>query len=747
MQDGSADIKVSQEVELVISRLDSLSTLPCIAAQFLSKLPQGQFSLPTLADIIESDPVLTAKFLSVLEQRGLNPPDGRFSLRQALDKLPTYDIRDTLLSVKVLQAFRPDNGTGTNRSATKTGLLLHSLAVACCAKDIAEAASPQMDSQLAYCAGLLHDIGKSAVEEIMPKSFARIIEEAASTKQSISDIEQKHLDTDHTIIGKHLARKWRLPNLIILAIWLHHSQTVKISQDMPEARIAAVVQAADAIARRAGIGRSGSCDTPEPVQPIAQWLGINSEQIEQIHRNLLETVGQRTKILGLDVPDSGASYCEAVRSTTIQLAQQHTKLSLENRQLQSASSHLDFITDFLLNLNSMTTTLDIAEYFATQWQRFYQTGKVCLYLVPSSAPHTLKTVIIENLSQSRVVCLHVPAETSAIPKKIANNFEIVNAYDHIDWMFEELEADFEPSRTKMLPLISDGKTIGAIVFELHYPDDIKLFEEKFKTSATVAGTVLGMALAQERQQHFAENFARLISSDSLDTQPTIIPLENPLDVLAEMAAGAAHELNNPLAVISGRAQLLADAESDQEKKKILEQICENANQASDIIEGLMSFAEPNQPRTTRTNVKQILDEAIQLASQKTIIENIDVQVKISEDINDIFVDSAQIVSAIANVITNAVESYSDEPGIIKIAAENSESDDSVKIEILDLGCGMAAGAIKKATQPFYSAKTAGRKRGMGLSYTLRFIKLNKGSLNIASEIGKGTTVTIYLPCE
>jgi putative nucleotidyltransferase with HDIG domain len=747
MQDGSVDIKVSQEVELVISRLDSLSTLPCIATQFLSKLLQSQFRTPILADIIESDPALTARFLSILEQRGLNPPDGRFSLRQALDKLPTYDIRDILLSVKVLQTSGPENGIGLNRSATKTGLLLHSLAVACCARDIAEVASPQMDSQLAYCAGLLHDIGKLALEEIMPKSFARIIEEAASTKQSVSDIEQKHLETDHTIIGKHLAQKWRLPNLITLAIWLHHSQTVKISQDMPEARIAAVVQAADAIARRAGIGRSGSFDVPEPVQPIAKRLGINPEQIEQIHRNLPETVGQRIKTLGLDTPDRGASYSEAVRSAAVQLAKQHTELSLENRQLQSASSHLDFITDFLLNLNSMTTTLNIAEYFATQWQRFYQTGKVCLYLVPSSAPHTLKTVIIENLSQSRVVCLNVPAEISAIPEKKANNFEIVNAYDHIDWLFEELEADFEPSRTKMLPLISDGKTIGAIAFELHYPDDIKLFEEKFKTSATVAGTILGMALAQEGQQHFAENFARLISSDSLETQPQITSLENPLDVLAEMAAGAAHELNNPLAVISGRAQLLADAESDQEKKRILEQICENANQASDIIEGLMSFAEPHPPRATRTNVKQILDEAIQLASQKTTIENIDVQIKIAEDISDIFVDSAQIVSAIANVITNAVESYSDEPGPIKITADNSESGDSVKIEISDSGCGMDAGVIKKATQPFYSARTAGRKRGMGLSYTLRFIKLNKGSLNIMSETGEGTTVTIHLPIE
>ncbi len=152
-----------------------------------------------------------------------------------------------------------------------------------------------------------------------------------------------------------------------------------------------------------------------------------------------------------------------------------------------------------------------------------------------------------------------------------------------------------------------------------------------------------------------------------------------------MAAGAAHELNNPLAVISGRAQLLAEAESDQEKKRILEQIYESARETSAIIEDLMSFAEPPEARAARTDVKQILDEAIQLARQK--IEHIDVQIAVAEDVGNVFVDSAQIVSAIANVISNAAESYGDEPGPVKITADAGESGDSVKLQIKDAGCG------------------------------------------------------------
>ncbi|MHC4559139.1 MAG: HDOD domain-containing protein [Planctomycetota bacterium] len=740
----------AQQVEHAIGRLDSLSILPCVGSQLFSKLIQGQFSPSMLADIIESDPALTARTLLLISLRGLSLSEGIFSLRQALDKLSAHDVRDAVLSVKILPPFDIDNVADNSFISFKKGLLLHSLAVACCSKDITEMVSPQIDSQLAYCAGLLHDIGKLALDDTMPKSFARIVEEAKSAKECSRAIEQKHLGTEHTLLGKHLAQKWQLPNPITLAIWLHHSETVTISQEIPHARIAAVVQLADSIARQLDIGCSGSFDVPGPAGQIARYLGIDTEQLQQIRQNLPAAVEQKSGVLGLDLPDAVASFCRFAQFAQVaaaRWARRETELSLENRRLQSDSSHLDFTTDFLLGINPAGRAINIAESFATRWQKFYQTGMVCLYLLPSAGSQTLEAVIVEGLSQSRIVTIDVPAEVQAIPKTIANNFSILNAYDHINWLFEQLDVDFDVNRSKLMPLISNGRAIGAIAFELHYPGDAELFEEKFRTSTSIAGAVLDMALAQQRQQNFAERFARLISpaGSSLPSEPAVAPAEDSLNALAEMAAGAAHELNNPLAVISGRAQLLAEAQSDQETKEILKQIYENAREASGIIEDLMSFAEPPQPRIGRTDVKKMLDEAVQLSRRKTNVEDIDVQIEVPPDIEHVFVDSAQIVSAIANVISNAVESYSDNLEPIKITADTDESGERVKLAITDTGCGMDAEMVEKAIQPFFSAKPAGRKRGMGLAYAARFIQLNQGKLNIASELGSGTTVTICLP--
>jgi len=750
MPDRLSNRKIAaQQVELAVGRLDSLSTLPCVGAALFSRLRQGQFSSSSIIDIIESDPALAAAALCLVGSKGQVRPGKRFSLNQALGKLSANLVRDIALSAKIMSALEPGDSIRFRKE-----MMLHSIAVACCARQIAGIVSPQIDAELAYFGGLMHDIGKFALAESMPKSFVRIIEQAQSARQSTRVIEQEHLGCDHAIIGRHLAHRWRFPNQIELAIWLHHSEVSAISEQTPEAKIAAVVQLADSMVRQLNIGSSGSFDEPDLSELTAECLGIEIDSLQEIRLGLPAELGRKTTLLGLDAPGDMTEYSQAAHAVAARFAREQAELSEENSRLQSASSHLDFAADFLLGANRSAAAINIAENFASRWQKFYQTGKVCLYLAPSNENETLEAVVVENFAQCNVISLEVPANTPAVPVKIENSFAVLNAHDHIEWLFDQLDTDFAPNRTKLLPLLSNGRAIGAIAFELNYPGDIELFAEKFRISASIGAVVLDMALERQKQQYYAEHFVRLVSkpvpaapSPEAGLFDQIKPAEDLLNALAEMAAGAAHELNNPLAVISGRAQLLAEAQSDKETKEILKQIYENAREASGIIDDLMGFAEPRKPRAAVTDVKKMLDETVQLTSRKTNIENPNVNIEVADNVDSVFVDSAQIVSAIANIISNAVESYQDKSGPIQISAETDESGDMVELLIKDRGCGMDAETLKKATQPFFSAKPAGRKRGMGLTYAARFIQINKGLLNITSEPGGGTTVTIYLPVE
>jgi signal transduction histidine kinase len=339
---------------------------------------------------------------------------------------------------------------------------------------------------------------------------------------------------------------------------------------------------------------------------------------------------------------------------------------------------------------------------------------------------------------------------------------LLEARDHIDWLLDQLEVDFNRDQARLAPLLSDGQIVGVVAFELNYPGDAGLFAEKFQMAASMAGSVLGLALAKESHERWAERFAqadgeiqraedggqktedttvlRPPSSVLRDASSVICP---PIEALAEMAAGVAHELNNPLSVIAGRAQLLAQAEGDGQKRHVLEVIEENAQEASSVVDDLMSYAEPPVPKMALTAVGQIIDESVQLAGQKAGVEQINAQVHISPEVKDVLVDSAQVVVAVANIIANSIESYADPMGPIKIVAEPEEG--RLRLQIDDLGCGMDEATVRKAISPFFSAKPAGRRRGMGLAYASRLLRLNRGDLKIESQPGHGTTVTVALP--
>lgn len=752
MPDKPGDTTVARCVEFAVCRLSSLSALPSIADLFLSRLNGYQLTPSSLIELIEAEPAYTAKLLSLMYQQTLSGKENFHTINQVLEKLPLRLIRDALLSVNIYSASESNSG----RLRLREQLTRHSIAVGCCAEQISEIATPNIEPSLAYSAGLLHDLGKFALDEAMPRSFIRLIEQAKTEGSCIRDIERTNLGIDHTILGKRLARRWHLPEQITLTAWLHHSGIAAIYESMPEAEIAPVVQLADIIARQCGIGCSGSYDSPILPPQIISMLGISNTQLEQIRQNLPNTVAQRSEFAALVSKDSVIKNSKAVHTTAARLAEENTQLSEQNRRLKIDSNSVKFITEFLSKVTPADGTIEVAEVFACLWQKFYQTGLVCLYLVPEKNSETLEAVIVEETSKVRSFLLTVPNEVLPVPKLIATDFGIFDAYDGFDWLFKQLNVKFNLSSTIVLPLFSGPKVIAMLVFELRHPTRKSLLLDRFKTVALTAGTILGLAAACQKQQDYAEKFADFAVpqprdrknaeiSDSEKRTESATAADDTLDALAEMAAGAAHELNNPLSVISGRAQLLADSEDDQEKKKILIQIRNNAHQISQLVEDLLSFAQPRQPKLRTTNVEQIIEQAVKSAADKLKTQTSNVTIEVAEDAKDVIVDSEQIVTAFSNIICNSFESYISKAGPINVTVLTAASDGYVCITVSDLGCGMDSETVGKAVLPFFSAKPAGRKRGMGLSIAERLIHCNGGSMAISSRPAEGTIVTVYLP--
>ncbi len=729
----------AMRVELAVGECEALSLLPSTAARFLNQLSSMELTPGSLAELIESDPALTILVLRLCHNKGINISQSSRWIQQVLEGISLREIRGAVLSAGIYGGL-----TEGPREIFRRELTRHCVAVACCGEQLSQLAGGNLDGASVYLAGLLHDTGKFLLDEVMPKSFDILVEQARKGKTSSCKSEQENLGLDHTIIGKRFAQKLHLPSDIILGIWLHHSQTGAISESMPQARIAAAVELADSMVRRAGIGESGSYDEQDISEELAITLGLNTEQINRVEKQLAEMVKRKFEIAGLTLLKPGLAYCHALQAMVGKLAEESSILSDQSSKLQSGADNFDFIKEFLPKINSSMTSIELAESFAVTWQRFYKTGPVCIYLVGEGKTSAVEAVIVENQAKVKTVILDVAEDTSLVPQQFNEQFAVLDAADYTDWLLEQVEPEFDLTHTKMAPLKAGGRTAAVIVFELRYAFESKI-SEKFEACARFGGATLDILRTIESQQWYAERFAQLLKKPVPTEEHPVQPAQGEQEALAEMAAGAAHELNNPLSVISGRAQLLAGSETDAEKKRILEQIQQNARELSAIIDDLMSYARPERPRATTTPVRQIIDEAADLTRQKKNTDKLDIKVEIDGDMPNISADSAQIASAISNIFCNSLESYPTGTGPITIKATAAEGKKSVSIEVIDTGCGMDEGTLNKARQPFFSAKPAGRKRGMGLAHAERAIEMNGGKLKITSEPNKGTAVTVTLP--
>ena len=759
MPEQSPDSSAARRVELAMGQCESISILPSVAARFLAQLGKMELTPGSLAELVESDPAITVLVLQLCHNKGIIIKQCDTWLLQVMENISLREIRDAVLSAKVFGGLSDDGGTDFRKELTR-----HSLASACCAKLLAKLVSPAIDGDTAYLAGLLHDIGKFLLDEAMPKSFDTLIEQAKAGKTSFCQVEQANLGIDHTILAKRFAQKLRLPSDIILGLWLHHSHAGTIPQ-MPQARIAGIVELADIIVRRMGIGKSGNYEEQLSAETVAGTLALTAEQVKQVEQQLPDLVSSKSEAVGLNILKPGWAYCDALRTTAGQLASDSSKLFEESSRLQSSASYFDFVKELMPKISSTVSAIELAKDYAVAWQNFYHTGPVCVYLADEAEANVIEAAIVEEQGKAKTVVLEVPVGEELIPQQMQEKFVVLDAGDNVDWLLEQVDVHFDISRTKIAPLQANGRTVGIIIFELRHPvgGDIA---ERIGPAVRFGGAILDMLGTISSQQWYAERFAQAMSvqrtedsspqASSGQTRPQTQGMEKKADAdaLAEMAAGAAHELNNPLSVISGRAQLLAKSEADPDRKRILEQIQQNAGELSAIIDDLMTFANPQQPRATETAVGQIISDAIDLTKQKKQMNQLDIKIDIAPEAPGVFVDSAQIACAISNILCNGLEAYASGPadkniqgqeGLLMIEVSADKANHAVSIQVIDSGRGMDEQTLSKATHPFFSARPAGRKRGMGLAHAQRLIEINHGKLSLVSQPDKGTTVTVVLP--
>jgi len=227
------------------------------------------------------------------------------------------------------------------------------------------------------------------------------------------------------------------------------------------------------------------------------------------------------------------------------------------------------------------------------------------------------------------------------------------------------------------------------------------------------------------------------------TQDKLIQSEK-LASLGQLAAGVAHELNNPLATILLYADILRrESALDPQHQTDLETIINETLRCKQIVSGLLNFARQTQVNAQPTSVNDLIQDLIEIEKRHPRYEKINFNLELDAALPLAELDAAQLREVILNLIHNAADAMPDGGKItIRTAAK---PDGMITIEVQDEGKGIPQEHLSKLFTPFFTTKPVGKGTGLGLAIIYGIVKMHRGQINVQSEVGRGTTFTISLP--
>jgi len=296
-------------------------------------------------------------------------------------------------------------------------------------------------------------------------------------------------------------------------------------------------------------------------------------------------------------------------------------------------------------------------------------------------------------------------------------------------------SNFQESRFKQsADLIVNGKERGSIevVYAREKPE---LFEGPF--------------LKEER--HLIDTIARQVSlfveqketEEEKDLLQEQLRHADRLATIGKLAAGVAHELNEPLGSILGFAQLAKkNTDMPKQAEQDLDRIVSASLHAREVIRKLMLFARQMPPRRTRLDVNQVVKEGLYLFEARCARQGIDLELSLGPDLPEVYADATQLTQVLTNLVVNAIQAM---PRGGKLSVATRANQEAVILRIEDTGEGMSPEVKKQIFLPFFTTKEADHGTGLGLAVVHGIVTAHRGTIQVDSHLGRGTRFDIRLP--
>ena len=746
-----ADPDRAGRVELILERIDALPTLSPIASRLLEMCSDSEAELTDVVSLIESDPALTTKILGMCRRADRGLGDRITTVRHAVVMLGLDAVRSAVLSVAVydlladsgLDAADEAGAEGTERGLDRVEFWRHLLGVACAAELIAEEA-PHLGirSDEAFVAGLLHDIGKLALDLTLRRSYGRVIELAEARQAGAAQVSRSVIGLDHHTAGKRLAEHWDLPQPLQDVMWLH-SQPLGSLPDLGHRNLIGIVTLAKSLCRELHVGFSAEFGPIAPSRALAGQLGLDPGVLEEVAPELHEAVADRSSALGLDNASSPELLLRSITNANAWLSRKNIVLETKSRLAEDQGRVLGAVAGFWSQAHAARGLVDTLGAIGASAAELLAPGFLgAMAQLGSGEPWRLLRIASDGrvLEAERVDdpgpdalgtlrCLDTGAEAA------------VDA-DVRRWLARGLAACAEAPDLRAVALTApDGWPRALLLLDKRLSDG-PTASPHLRALISTWSAAVGAAAQHESGRRLGEKLAEANRS-LVETQSELTEAQA-MARLGEITAGAAHEMNNPLTVISGRSQLLVSALASETDRAAAEAIAEAAGDLSDLITSLRLLSSGPAPELDQVMAADVVGEAIRRADVRRGCAS-RVRVSGAAAQEALVTDRELIAGALAELIVNAAEA--DPGGTIELGVHTDPENGRMVFTVTDGGPGMSHKALDHAFDPFFSEKPAGRQTGLGLTRARRMAEICSGALQVRNGPDGGCTAQLALPAQ
>ncbi|MGD2028494.1 MAG: PAS domain S-box protein [Desulfobacterales bacterium] len=425
-----------------------------------------------------------------------------------------------------------------------------------------------------------------------------------------------------------------------------------------------------------------------------------------------------------------------------------TKRKISQQQIEKRNIRLDILNSISKTVSSSLNLDEILSSTIDKTLEVLESDSVRIYLIDDKKK-ILKLVAHKGLSARLIVKPFMkyrnPGDGLLGQTLLDGETRLVDNYlrsedPYVDSMIEE-----GLHTTAYIPLSTKGKLMGVMCVSSHYPVELTAGYIEFLTAI---GNQIGVAVDNA---NLYENIKRAYE-DLKDAQEQIVQTEK-LASLGKLAATIAHEINNPLAAVLTYIRLMIklkdrnkfSPERSADISRYLATMESETARCGEIVKNLLAFSRQSEITIKSTRITDVIEKALVLITNDLEIKDIQLRKNIAPDLPNVQCDFQQIQQALLNLLYNASDAMPDGGTLTVTANRKAENDRFLDVMVSDTGCGITEEDKEKIFDPFFTNKEKGKGVGLGLSVVYGIITRHKGTIEVKSELGKGSTFKMSLP--